>query len=59
MPSHFGTDVILDFITGLSINNNYNAIMMIVDLLIKKIYYISYSMDENGLITKTIAQLLL
>ena len=59
ISSHFWTDVILDFVTSLLINNGYNVILIIVDCLIKKRYYIPYTIDENNIITETIAQLLL
>ena len=49
------TDVTLDFITGLPINNSDNVILMVVDCLTKKIYYISCTIDENGTTTKATA----
>ena len=57
--SRFWTDVTLDLVIGLPINNGYNAILMVIDCLIKKKYYILYITDENGTITETTAQLLL
>lgn len=53
------TNVTLDFVTGLFISYNYNIILMIVDCLIKKRYYILYIINKNGTTTKTIAQFLL
>ena len=37
--SNFWTDNTLDFITGLSINNSYNIILMIIDCLMRKKHY--------------------
>lgn len=52
-------DVILNFITGLFVNNSYNIIFIVVDYLTKEKHYIPYITDENSIITKTTAQLLL
>ena len=59
IPSCLWTDVILGFITGLPINNSYNAILIVVDCLTKKRYYILYTIDESDTITEVIAQLFL
>ena len=53
------TNITFDFVIGLLINNGYNKILTVVDCLIKKKHYISYSTDKNGTITEVIAQLLL
>ena len=53
------TDVTLDFITGLSISNGYNAVLMIVDCLTKERHYIPCTIDENSTTIKATAQLLL
>lgn len=53
------TNVILDFIIGLPINNGYNVMLMVVHCLTKEKYYILYTMDENGITIKTTTQLLL
>ena len=53
------TDVTLDFVTGLPINNGYNAILMVVDRLTKERHYIPCTTDENGTTTEATAQLLL
>ncbi len=58
IPSRPWTDVTLNFVTGLPISNSYNAILMIVDRLIKKRHYIPCSTDENGTTIKAIAELL-
>lgn len=42
------TNVTLDFITGLLINNSYNVILIVVDHLTKERHYIPYIEDENG-----------
>ena len=59
IPSCPWTNITLDFVTGLPINNSYNVILMVVDCLIKEKHYIPFSTDENGTTTKVIAQLLL
>ncbi len=53
------TDITLDFVTGLFINNGYNTILMVVDCLTKEKYYISYTIDKNGTTTEATTQLLL
>lgn len=50
-------EVIIDFITGWSINNSSNTILIMVNCWIKKKYYILCTIDENGT-TQAIAQLL-
>ena len=59
IPSRLWTDVTLDFITGLVVSNGYNAILMVVDCLIKEKHYIPYTTNENGIITEVTTQLLL
>ena len=59
IPSRPWTDVTLDFVTGLPINNGYNAFLMVVDCLTKEKRYIPCTKDENGITTKVTAQLLL
>ena len=59
IPSHPCTNVTLDFVTGLSISNGYNAILMVVDCLTKERHYIPCTTDENVTTTETTAQLLL
>ena len=59
IPSCPWTDVILDFVTSLSISNNYNAILIVIDYLTKKKHYIPCTTDENGTTIEAIAQLLL
>ena len=53
------TDVTLNFVTGLPISNSYNTILMVVDRLTKKKYYIPCTINKNGITTKATAQLLL
>ena len=53
------TNVTFDFVTGLPINNSYNAISILIDCLTKKRHYILCITDENGITTKATAQLLL
>lgn len=38
----------------LPINNNYNAILILINYLIKEKYYILYIINENGTIIKAI-----
>lgn len=52
-------DVILDFMTGLSSNNSYNVVLIIINQLTKEKYYILYTTDKNNTTTKAIAYLLL
>lgn len=51
-------DVIFDFIIGLPISNGYNIILIVVDCLTKKRYYIPYSMYKNGTTIEATIQLL-
>lgn len=46
--SHPLSNIILNFITRLSINNSYNTNLMIVNYLTKEKYYILYTTDNNG-----------
>ena len=59
IPSRLWTDVTLDFLTGLPISNDYNAILMVVDCLTKERYYIPCTINKNGTTTEATAQLLL
>lgn len=43
--------------TGLLLDNNYNAVLIIIDQLKKKRYYNLYIINKNGIITKAIAYL--
>ena len=52
------TDITLAFVTGLSISDGYNAILIIVDYLTKERHYILYTINENGTTTETTIQLL-
>ena len=52
------TDVTLDFIIGSSISKGYNIILILIDCLTKKRYYIPCITDKNGTITEATAQLL-
>jgi hypothetical protein len=47
MSNRSWTNIILDFVTKLFDNRNYNAILMIVDRLSKMHHYISCTTDEN------------
>ncbi len=52
-------DIILDFVTKLFNNKNYNAVLMIIDRLSKMHYYIFCTIDENKTtIEKTIKLLI-
>ena len=59
IPSCPWTDVTFDFVTGLPISNDYNAILMVVDCLTKERYYIPFTTDENDTTMEATAQLLL
>ena len=52
IPARLWTDVTLDFITRLPINNSYNTILMVVDCLIKKSHYIACTIDKTALLEK-------
>ena len=49
MQKHKTSTIILDYVTGLSISNDYNAILMIVDYLTKEKHYILCNTDKNGI----------
>lgn len=51
------TNIILKLITGLPSSNNYDTILMVVDSLTRKKYYITCITDENNITTETVAQL--
>ena len=53
------TNVTLDFVIRLPLNNSYNAVLMIIDHLIKKKHYISYTTDDNGTTAEATTYLLL
>ena len=48
-------DIILDFIIGLFVHINYNAILIIVNYLIKEKYYILCITNKNNTIIEAIA----
>lgn len=52
IPTHPWTDVILDFITDLSISNSYNTILMVVNQCTKERHYIPCITNENGTTTE-------
>lgn len=56
--SYFWTNIDLNFVTSLPINNNYNMILMIVDHLIKKKYYILNIINNNNTIIEVTIKLL-
>lgn len=53
------TNITSNFITSLPVNNSYNAILMIVDYLVKKKYYMLYTTDKNDANIKANSQFLL
>ena len=53
------TNVLLDFVTELPHSNGYNAVLMVIDRLIKERHYIPCTTDENGTTAKATAYLLL
>ena len=59
IPTRPWTDVTLDFVTGLPHSNGYNAVLMVIDRLTKKRYYISCTTDKNGTTAEATAYLLL
>ena len=54
----FWTNITLDFVTELLFNNNYNIVLIIINQLIKKRYYIPYIINKNNINAKTIVYLL-
>jgi len=48
----------MDFVTGLPLYKNIDAILIVVDRLLKKYYYIAYKAREEGTTTEQIARLL-
>ena len=59
IPTRPRTDVTLDFVTRLSHSNGFNAVLMVIDRLIKEKHYILCITDENGTTTEAIAYLFL
>ena len=59
IPTRPWTDVTLDFVIGLPHNNNYNAILMVIDRLTKKRHYILCTIDKNGTTAEATAYLFL
>ena len=57
--THPWINVTLDFVTGLLYSNGYNAVLMVIDRLTKKRYYISCTTDKNGTTAEATAYLLL
>lgn len=45
--------------TGLPFNNGYNAVLLVVDWLIKKRHYIPYIINKNGTTAEATTYLLL
>lgn len=52
------TNVILDFVTGLLMNNGYNANLMVLDCWKKEKYYILCTTDKYSTTTEAGIQLL-
>ncbi len=59
IPTHPWTDVTLDFVTGLPLNNSHNAVLMVIDRLTKERHYIPCTTDKNDTIAEADAYLLL
>ena len=53
------TNITLDFITGLPLNNGYNTVLMVIDQLTKKRHYILYTTVENSTTAEATTYLLL
>lgn len=56
--SYLWTNVILNFVTRLPLNNDYNIILIMINWLIKKRYYIPCTIDKNTIIAEAITYLL-
>jgi hypothetical protein len=59
MSNRSWTNIILDFVTELLDNRDYNAILMIVDKLSKMHHYISCTTDENEITIEKTVKLLI
>ena len=59
ISTHPWTDVTLDFVVRLLCSNGYNAILMVIDQLIKDRHYISCTTNENNITAKATDYLLL
>ena len=59
IPTRPWTDVTLHFVIGLQHSNDYNAVLIVIDQLIKEKYYILCITDKNGITAEAIAYLLL
>jgi len=51
-------DIVIDFVTGLPLCKNIDAILIVVDRLSKERYYIAYKAREEGTTTEQTARLL-
>ena len=58
VPERPWIDLTMDFVVGLSKSQGYDAILMVVDQLSKKKYYILCTKDNNGTDAKATARLL-
>ena len=58
IPTRPWTNVIPDFLTGLSLSNGYNVVLMVIDQLTKERCYISCATNENGITAKATTYLL-
>ena len=56
--THSWTNITLDFITGLPLSNGYNIVLMVIEQLIKKRYFILCTINKNNTTAKATAYLL-
>lgn len=59
IPISLWTNVILDFIIGLSPSNGYNIVLMVIDQLTKKGHYNLCTIDKSNTTAKATTYLLL
>ena len=59
IPTRPWIDVTLDFVIGLPLSNDYNAVLMVIDRLTKERHYIPCTIDKNGTTAEATTYLLL
>jgi len=52
IPDRLWLDIVIDFVTGLPLYENIDAILIVVNRLSKERYYIAYKAGEEGTTTE-------